>query len=94
MRVKGKPAPKPIPDKPTGLEVTGGDEEGEVSGQCNGQPGIVDYYEQRWTTGETSKKSSLELKPLPTGQKVWVQTRAMTARGKSAWSDPACTRVP
>lgn len=106
MRVKGKPAPKPTPDRPTGLEVTGGDEEGEVSGQCNGQPGIVDYYEHRWTTGDpnspattwntgdTSKKSSFELKPLPTGQKIWVQSRAVNARGKSAWSDPACTRVP
>ncbi len=106
MRVKNKPGPKPIPSKPSGLEVTVGDEEGEISGQCNGQPGIVDYYEQRWTTGdpnapattwtagETSKKSYFELKPLPSGQKVWVQIRACNARGKSPWSDPACVRVP
>lgn len=106
LRVKNKPGPKPVPDKPTGLELTGGDEDGEVSGQCNGQPGIVDYYEIRWTTGdpnapattwnmgETSKKSSFELQALPTGQKVWVQARAVNARGKSPWSDPACARVP
>ena len=105
LRVKSKPGPKPIPDKPTGLELTIGDEEGEIAGQCDGQPGIVDYYELRWTTGdpnapattwtpETSKKSSFELKPLPTGQKVWLQIRAVNARGKSPWSDPACVRVP
>lgn len=105
LRVKSKPAAKPIPDKPVGLELTIGDEEGEITGHCDGQPGMVDYYELRWTTGdpnapattwtpETSKKSSFELKPLPAGQKVWVQIRAINARGKSPWSDPACVRVP
>lgn len=106
LRIKSKPAPKPVPDRPAGLELAGGDEDGEISGQCSGQPGIVEYYEIRWTTGdpaapatvwnpgETSKKSVFEIKNLPTGQKAWVQLRAVNARGKSAWSDPACVRVP
>jgi len=106
LRVKSAPGPKPVPDAPTGLELTVGDEEGELSGQCDGQPGIVEYYEIRYTTGDpnaanpgwqladTSKKSRFELTGLPTGQKVWVEVRACNARGKSPWSDPASKRVP
>ena len=106
MRVKSAPAPKPIPDQPTGLELKMGDDDGELSGQCNGQPGIVEYYEIQYTTTDpngpspnwqhahTSKKSRFELTGLPSGQKVWVRLRACNARGKSNWSDPACKRVP
>ncbi len=106
MRLKEKPGPKPIPDTPTGLELTMGDEDGELSGHCNGQSGIVEYYEIRYTTSDpllpattwqfadTSKKSSFDLANLPSGQKVWVQLRACNARGKSGWCDPACKRVP
>ncbi|MFN0077673.1 MAG: fibronectin type III domain-containing protein [Prosthecobacter sp.] len=106
MRVKGPPAPKPIPDQPTGLELKMGDADGELSGQCNGQPGIVEYYEiqytatdplgaaPNWQHADTSKKSRFELTGLPSGQKVWVRLRACNARGKSTWSDPACKRVP
>jgi len=106
MRVKDAPAPKPIPDQPTGLELKMGDDDGEISGHCNGQPGIVDYYEIQYTTvdpngpspnwqhADTSKKSRFELTGLPSGQKVWVRIRACNARGKSNWSDPACKRVP
>lgn len=106
MRVKDAPAPKPIPDQPTGLELKMGDDDGELSGQCDGQPGIVDYYEIQYTTvdpngpspnwqhADTSKKSRFELTGLPSGQKVWVRVRACNARGKSNWSDPACKRVP
>jgi hypothetical protein len=106
LRVRTPAGPKPIPHQPTGLELTAGDEEGELSGQCEGQPGVVDYYEIRYTTGDpnganpgwqfaaTSKKSRFDLSDLPTGQKVWVQLRACNARGKSPWSDPASKRVP
>jgi|JI6StandDraft_1071083.scaffolds.fasta_scaffold01378_12 hypothetical protein len=106
MRVKDAPAPKPIPEQPTGLELKMGDDDGELSGQCDGQPGIVDYYEIQYTTSDplgptpnwqhadTSKKSRFELTGLPSGQKVWVRIRAVNARGKSNWSDPACKRVP
>jgi hypothetical protein len=106
LRVKSQPAPKPIPDQPTGLELSMGDEEGELSGQCNGQPGVVEYFEIQFTTGDplsanpnwqfadTSKKSRFDLPGLPSGQKVWVRLRACNARGKSPWSDPACKRVP
>jgi hypothetical protein len=106
MRVKGATGPKPVPAQPTGLELKVGDEEGELSGQCNGQPGIVEYYEIQFTTTDpnapgvvwqfsgTSGKSRFDLENLPTGEKVWVQLRACNARGKSPWSDPACKRVP
>ncbi len=106
MRVRPAPGPKPIPDAPMGLELTVGDEEGELSGQCEGQPGVVEYYEIRFTTSDpngaspawqfadTSKKSRFDLSGLPTGQKVWVQLRACNSRGKSPWSDPATKRVP
>jgi hypothetical protein len=106
MRVKGPPAPKPVPDQPTGLELTMGDDDGELSGQCDGQPGIVDHYEIQFTTvdpngaspnwqhADTSKKSRFDLSGLPSGEKVWVRLRACNARGKSNWSDPACKRVP
>ncbi|MCB1089587.1 MAG: fibronectin type III domain-containing protein, partial [Verrucomicrobiae bacterium] len=65
-----------------------------------------EYYEIRFTTGDpgapgtawtlhsTSKKSVFELDGLPSGQMVWVQVRAINARGRSPWSDPACKRVP
>ena len=36
----------------------------------------------------------LNQQTLPSGQKVWVRLRAVNARGKSPWSDPACKRVP
>lgn len=106
MRVKNAPAPKPIPDQPTGLELKMGDADGEISGQCNGQPGIVDYHEIQYTTSDplsatpnwqfadTSKKSRFDLENMPSGQKIWVRLRACNARGKSNWSDPACIRVP
>ena len=50
LRVKSAPTARPIPNKPTGLELAVGDEEGELSGQCGGQPGIVDYFELRFAT--------------------------------------------
>lgn len=106
MKVKDKPAPKPVPAQPTGLELKTGDEEGELSGQCEGQPGITDFYEMQYTTDDpngpspvwhfagTSTKSSFEIQGLPSGQKVWIRVRACNARGKSTWSDPATKRVP
>jgi hypothetical protein len=106
LRVKEKPGPKPVPDKPTGLELAFGDEAGELSGQCNGQPGVVDYYEIRftttdpnapgtvWTLHSTSKKSIFDVRNLPSGQLVWISIRAINSRGESVWSDPASKRVP
>ncbi len=106
LRVKDKPVPKEAPSTPTGLELKMGDNDGELSGQCEGQPGIADYYEIQFTTSDplsaaptwhfadTSKKSRFELTGLPSGQKIWVRLRACNARGKSSWSDPACKRVP
>lgn len=105
-RLKDKPAPRPAPDTPTGLELTMGDEDGELTGQCNGQPGMVDYYEIQYTTADplqpgttwqfadTSKRSTFEIKGLPSGQKVWIRLRAINTAGKSNWCDPACKRVP
>ena len=106
LRVKDSPQPKPVPAQPQGLALTAGDEDGELSGQCHGQPGIVEYYEIQYTTGDpnapgtswqfadTSKKSRFDLTGLPSGQKIWVRLRACNARGKSSWSDPASKRVP
>ncbi len=106
MRVKNGPSPKPVPNTPTGLELKMGDDEGELSGQCEGQPGVVEHYEIQFTTSDplssspnwqfadTSRKSRFELQGLPSGEKVWVRLRAVNARGKSGWSDPACKRVP
>lgn len=106
LRVKSAPGPKPVPSRPLGLELTAGDEEGELSGQCEGQPGVVEFYEIFYTTidpnsanpdwkfAATSKKSRFDLENLPSGQKVWVRLRARNARGESPWSDPACKRVP
>ena len=105
-RLKSTPASRPVPAIPQNLAVTQGDEDGEVTGQCDGQPGMVDYYDIRVTTGDpnsatpgwqvadSSKKSSFELKGMPTGALLWVQVRAANASGKSAWSDPARVRVP
>lgn len=106
LRLRAKGSPRPVPGRPTGLELAYGDEPGELSGQCDGQPGIVDFYEVRITTSdpnganpgwqyrEPSRKSSFELTGLPSGEMVWISIRACNAQGKSPWSDPACKRVP
>ena len=105
-RVKSHGSPRPLPATPTGLELSMGDEDGELTGQCNGQPGMVDYYEIQYTTADplqpgttwqfadTSKRSTFEIKGLPSGQKVWIRLRAINTAGKSNWCDPACKRVP
>jgi hypothetical protein len=108
MHVVGSTPPKPkvAPDKPTALALTVGDHPTAVSGHCHGQPGSVDYYEIRITTGdpvapattwpftETSPKSHFEMDGLPSGQIVWGEMRACNNHGKSPWSDPASVRVP
>ena len=108
MHVSGTATPKPKgpPDKPDSLALTIGDHPGGISGHCHGQPGMVDYYELRFTTTdptapttvwpftETSKKSSFEMDGLPSGQIIWGEMRACNAHGKSEWSDPATVRVP
>ena len=48
-RIKSVAVPRPVPSQPTGLELTMGDEDGELTGQCEGQPRIVDYYEIQYT---------------------------------------------
>ena len=74
-------SPRPVPSQPTGLELTMGDEDGELTGQCEGQPRLVDYYEieftltdpnlptTTWQHAAVSQKSYFEIKNLPTGQK-------------------------
>jgi hypothetical protein len=106
LRLRAKASPRPVPDRPTGLELSYGDEPGELGAQCNGQPGLVDYYEVRVTTSdpngpepgwqyrEPSRKSTFDLTGLPSGAMVWVAVRACNAQGKSPWSDPASKRVP
>ncbi len=73
--------PRPVPSQPTGLELTMGDEDGELTGKCEGQPRLVDYYEieftltdpnlptTTWQHAAVSQKSYFEIKNLPTGQK-------------------------
>lgn len=106
VRIKSAPTKRPAPAAPTALELTVGDEDGELTGHCDGQPGIVDFYEIQftqtdpnlpttvWQFADTSQRSSFELKNLPTGQKIWVRLRACNTTAKSPWSDPACKRVP
>lgn len=108
MHVAGAVPPKPqaAAAKPDSLAITIGDHPGAISGHCHGQPGRVDYYEIRITTGdptlpattwpftETSKKSSFEMDGLPSGQIIWAEMRACNSHGKSPWSDPATVRVP
>ena len=105
-RTKEGPTKRPLPGTPTGLELKGGDEDGELSGQCNGQPGIIDFLDIEYTTTDpnlpdtvwhrldSSKRTFFVLNGLPSGQKVWVRVRAVNSTGKSGWSDPACKRVP
>ena len=106
LRLKATPGPRPLPGKPTAFAIEGGDEEGEVGGQCQGQPGMVDFYEIAWTTTDPnlattvwqylspSKKSNFERQGLPTGVKIWMRVRGTNTTGTSPWSDPASTRVP
>lgn len=105
-RLKSAPRARPAPSQCTGLDLKVGDEDGELTGQCNGQPGIADLFEIEftltdpnlpttvWQHAAVSQRSLFELKNLPTGQKVWVRIRASNTSGTSIWSDPACKRVP
>ncbi len=107
LRVKRNDnTPRPVPNTPPAPELKIGDEEGELSGDSEGQPGIVDYYEIQTTTSnpagdnpnwqlvETSKRSNFTLTGLPPGQVIWVRQRAVNTTGKSPWSPPAWKRVP
>ena len=94
------------PAAPDGRSPTVGDHPSAISGHCHGQPGRVDYYEYRFTTGDptapattwpfstSGKKSSFDMDGLPSGQIIWGQARACNSHGKSPWSDPATVRVP
>jgi hypothetical protein len=105
LRVKGKPAPKPVPGQVSNVVLSFGDEEGELDASWDGVD-AADWYQSRWTADDPSsptakwhmlstvKKSSLNLSALPSGQKVWFQVQAANARGQGPWSDPACKRVP
>jgi hypothetical protein len=69
--------PCPIANKPIGLDLKTGDEEGELSGYPESQPSMVDYYEHQYTTNDpaganpdwqhadTSERSSFTLNGLP-----------------------------
>ena len=105
-RLKDKPSPRPVPGVPQNFFLTEGDEEGELTGHCDSQGRLVDFYEVRYTTTDPNadatvwikldpvKRSTFDLQDLPSGQKVWVQIRAVNTTGKSPWCDPACKRVP
>lgn len=105
LRVKGKPAPKPVPGQVSNVVLSFGDDEGELDASWDGVD-AADWYQSRWTTDDPSsptanwrmlstvKKSSLNLTGLPSGQKIWFQVQAANARGQGPWSDPASKRVP
>ena len=105
-RLKNKPAPRPAPGMPQNLQLSAGDEDGELTGQCDGQPGRIDLLEieytetdpnlaaTTWTPTTPSLRTTFDIKNLPSGKKVWVRVRAGNTTGKFPWSDPACKRVP
>lgn len=105
LRVKGKPTPKPVPGQVTNVVLSFGDDEGELDASWDGVS-AADWYQSRWTSDDpnsatanwhvlsTTKKSSLGLTALPSGQKIWFQVQAANARGEGPWSDPASKRVP
>jgi hypothetical protein len=105
LRVKGKPTPKPVHGQVTSVVHSFGDDEGEHDASWDGVS-EADWYQSRWTSDDpnsatanwhvlsTTKKSSLGLTALPSGQKIWFQVQAANARGEGPWSDPASKRVP
>jgi hypothetical protein len=105
-RLKNKPSQRPAPGIPQNLQLSAGDEDGELTGHCDGQPGLIDLLEieytetdpnlpaTTWTPAAPSLRTTFDIKNLPTGKKVWVRVRAGNTTGKSPWSDPACKRVP
>jgi len=106
LRIKSAPRQTPRPFQPATFEISAGDVDGEIGGQCDGQPGIVDLYEIEHTTIDPnlpntvripltpSLKSTLERKDLPSGTKIWARARGTNTSATSPWSDAAFRRVP
>ncbi|HET8963443.1 MAG TPA: fibronectin type III domain-containing protein [Chitinophagales bacterium] len=105
MAVRSTASPKPIPEKVTDLNLTQGDDEGEVDLIWHPQTKFVSTYSIRYTYGNidtpdwqnapvSPTKSKYTLTGLTKGQQVWIEVAGNNAQGKGGWSDPAVIYVP
>ncbi len=102
MDVKADATPaQPLP-APQNVALTFGDEEGQLDGSADAQPG-ADYFEWQvaldpanpvWVHKMTTANSNDTLEDLPSGQKILARMRSHNAAGYSPWSDIAMKRVP
>jgi hypothetical protein len=103
MAVKSKPAARPVPDRVEGLELSPGDNDGEIDAQWDPDDDATNYDVETsvdpvtassWAHHSNGSNSRTTLTGLTSGARMWVRVRGTNAVGKGPWSDPAVKRVP
>lgn len=103
MEVKGKPAPRPVPDRVEGLELSPADHDGGLDSHWD-PDSDADHFELEtnddpdnattWKHKCTCTNSRVQINDLISGARVWVRVRGVNAAGAGPWSDPVARRVP
>lgn len=97
----GKAAPIGELPQVKNLNLSVGDNEGELDAQWDKIKGASSYTIQRsvevttnWVHAGTSTKTSFTLGGLGSGIKMWVRVAAVGSAGQGPWSDPAVRFTP
>lgn len=94
--------PQPI-GQVLNLQVTGGDNDGELDYTHERTAGAITYERQTtttpteaasWVDRSTLPRSSGTIAGLPSGSRQWLRVRAVGVLGPGPWSDAASKTVP
>lgn len=103
FNVRGTITPPTPPPPVINLNLTAGDDAGELDLQWDPVPKAKSYDIETspepmtptsWTAKPSATKSRTTISGLTSGARVWVRVRAVSAGGTGAWSDPATKIVP
>jgi len=103
MQVRAAATAATTPNQVMNLNLTAGDNAGELDLQWDFIPGAKTYEIQTspdpvtatsWTSQPSVTKSKAAVFALTSGARMWVRVRAVNAAGQGAWSDVATKIVP